>query len=271
VRRHPPGTSFHYLINRRGRLVEADIVSKAEPAGDFDRFLLEGLLPGLLFLGLGAAVLVLKPGAPGARVFEAYCIVWFAIATLYHDAVSIYRFDAIFLTAWAFSPALYLHLAQTFPERRPWAVRHPRVIWFAYGASAVFATLLRMHIPDHPPSELVIVPIASAVYWVSALLVLIAALSITAVRGTSALGRQRARVLLAGFTVGQLAPVMGTTLEAVTGMTVPYLNVLWKLNLLFPVAVTYAMVRYELFDVRAPRFRKNGVRHPAAKLLHARP
>jgi len=251
VRRHPPGTSFHYLINRRGRLVEADIVSKAEPAGDFDRFLLEGLLPGLLFLGLGAAVLVLKPGAPGARVFQAYCIIWFAIATLYHDAVSIYRFDAIFLTAWAFSPALYLHLAQTFPERRPWAVRHPRVIWLAYGASAVFATLLRMHIPDHPPSELVIVPIASAVYWVSALLVLIAALSTTAVRGTSALGRQRARVLLAGFTVGQLAPVMGTTLEAVTGMTVPYLNVLWKLNLLFPVAVTYAMIRYELFDVRA--------------------
>jgi class 3 adenylate cyclase len=251
VRRHPPGTSFHYLINRRGRLVEADIVSKTEPAGDFDRFLLEGLLPGLLFLGLGAAVLVLKPGAPGARVFQAYCIIWFAIATLYHDAVSMYRFDAIFLTAWAFSPALYLHLAQTFPERRPWAVRHPRVIWLAYGASAVFATLLRMHIPDHPPSELVIVPIASAVYWVSALLVLIAALSITAVRGTSALGRQRARVLLAGFTVGQLAPVMGTTLEAVTGMTVPYLNVLWKLNLLFPVAVTYAMIRYELFDVRA--------------------
>jgi hypothetical protein len=81
--------------------------------------------------------------------------------------------------------------------------------------------------------------------------VLIAALSITAVRGTSALSRQRARVLLAGFTVGQLAPVMGTTLEAVTGMTVPYLNVLWKLNLLFPVAVAYAMMRYELFDVRA--------------------
>src|SRR5207247_11432114 len=111
----------------------------------------------------------------------------------------------------------------SFLELRPWGVRHPLLIWFAYGASAVFATLLRMRIPDHPPSELVIVPIASAVYWVSALLVLIAALSITAVRGTSALSRQRARVLLAGFTVGQLAPVMGTTLEAVTGLTVPYL------------------------------------------------
>lgn len=63
VRRHPPGTSFHYLVNRRGSLVEADIASTVEPLRDFVRFLLEGLLPGLLFLGLGAAVLVLKPGA----------------------------------------------------------------------------------------------------------------------------------------------------------------------------------------------------------------
>jgi hypothetical protein len=73
----------------------------------------------------------------------------------------------------------------------------------------------------------------------------------TAYGGSSALARQRARVLLAGFALGQLAPVLGTTIEAVTGMTVPYLNLLWKLDFLFPVAVAYAMVRYDLFDVRA--------------------
>src|SRR5215831_2543176 len=251
VRRHPSGTSFHYLVNRRGRLVEADIQTKAEPAREFDRFLLEGLLPGLLFLGLGAAVLVLKPAAPGARVFLLYCLDWFVIAALYHDAVSIYRFDWLFLTAWAFSPALYLHLAQSFPERRAWPMRHPRVIWLAYALSAALAVLLQIPMRDHAPSEMLAIPITSAVYWVVALLVLIAALTITATRGASALGRQRARVLLAGFTVGQLVPVVGTALEAVTGMTVPYLSLLWKLNLVFPLAVAYAMVRYELFDMRA--------------------
>ncbi|MBF8288816.1 MAG: Guanylate cyclase protein, partial [Candidatus Rokubacteria bacterium] len=93
VRRHPPGTSFHYLVNRRGSLVEADITSKVEPVRDFVRSVFEGLLPGLLFLGLGAAVLVLKPGAPDARVFLLFCLNWFVTAALYHDAVSIYRFD----------------------------------------------------------------------------------------------------------------------------------------------------------------------------------
>ncbi len=123
VRRHPPGTTFHYLVNRRGSLVEADIASKVVPARDFARFLLEGLLPGLLFLGLGAAVLVLKPDAPDVRVFLLFCVIWSMTAALYRDAVSTYRFDAVFLTAWAFSPALYLHLAQSFPEPRPWALR----------------------------------------------------------------------------------------------------------------------------------------------------
>jgi hypothetical protein len=251
VLRHPAGTRFHYLVNRRGSLVEADITSKVEPARDFVRFLLEGLLPGLLFLGLGAAVLVLKPGAPDARVFLLFCLIWFVTAALYRDAVSTYRFDVIFLTAWAFSPALYLHLAQSFPERRPWSLRHPRLIWLAYGASALLAVLLQMRHAGVPPSEFVMIPTAAAVYWVGFLVLLIAALATTALRGSTPLGRQRARVLLAGFALGQLGPVMGTTFEAVTGMAVPYLNLLWKLNVLFPVAVTYAMVRYDLFDVRA--------------------
>ena len=36
-----------------------------------------------------------------------------------------------------------------------------------------------------------------------------------------------------------------------SGIAVPYLNELWRLNFLFPVAVAYAMVRYNLFDLRA--------------------
>ena len=31
----------------------------------------------------------------------------------------------------------------------------------------------------------------------------------------------------------------------------PYLNAIWRLTLLFPIVMAYAMVRYDLFDVRA--------------------
>jgi class 3 adenylate cyclase len=51
--------------------------------------------------------------------------------------------------------------------------------------------------------------------------------------------------------VGQLLPVLGTTTEAIFRVSVPHLNLLWRLNILFPVTVAYAMVRYDLFDLRA--------------------
>jgi len=119
VRRHPPGTTFHYLVNRRGSLVEADIASKVAPARDFARFLLEGLLPGLLFLGFGAAVLVLKPDAPDVRVFLLFCVIWSVTAALYRDAVSTYRFDAVFLTAWPFRPRSTCTWRRASPSRAP--------------------------------------------------------------------------------------------------------------------------------------------------------
>src|SRR5438132_851409 len=57
-------------------------------------------------------------------------------------------------------------------------------------------------------------------------------------------------MLLAGFAIGQLVPVLGTAWEIVSGTRLPVLNALWRLNLLFPIAVAYAMARYDLFDLR---------------------
>ncbi len=251
VRLHPPGTTFHYIVSRRGRLVEEDVASRPVTVRVFERFLLEALLPGLLYLGLGAAVLVLKPGVPETRVFLAFCLTWFSTSTLYADAVTRYRFDWIFLTAWGLSPAVYLHLARIFPEPHRFAMRFPRLIWIAYALSAILALLLQVPPPSVPVGGIFLIEIAAAIYWGGAMVVLGLALAKTAVAGGTPVGRQRARVLLVGFTVGQLVPVLGTAWETVSGARVPYLNALWKLSFLFPVAVAYAMARYDLFDLRS--------------------
>ena len=62
VARHPVGTTFHYLLYRGGQLVEADVTTRVYRYRDFRRFLVEGLLVGLLTLALGALVLYLQPG-----------------------------------------------------------------------------------------------------------------------------------------------------------------------------------------------------------------
>jgi class 3 adenylate cyclase len=247
VRRHPPGTPIQYLFSRRGQLLEATIPSVAVTETSFKRYLLDGLLPSLLYLGLAAVVLALRPAARETRVFLFFCLTWFCTAGLFIDSWLTYRFSALFLTAWAFAPAAYLHIAVRFPRTLPIVHRWPHLIGAFYLLSAVFAVGIQLPMARIGPY----VPALAAAYWASALMVLTLALLYAAARGETPPIRQRARVLAAGFILGPLVPVIGTAFEVVLGTTVPYLEELWRLNFLFPVAVAYAMIRYDLFDIRS--------------------
>ena len=251
VRSSPPGTTFHYILNRGSRLVEADVRSVVRTVRDFERYLLEGFVTAILFLALGAFVLWLKPGVAETRLFLVFCLTWFCIPALYLDAHSTYRFSPLFLTAVALVPAVSIHLALTFPQRRGIVRRHPSVVWLPYGLSALIVPPLVGWIPPASPDWLLLVPAFATVYWGAALILLVVSLGRTSLMGATPLLRQRARVLMLGFAVGQLLPVLGTTTEAIFRVSVPHLNLLWRLNILFPLTVAYAMVRYDLFDLRA--------------------
>ena len=84
-----------------------------------------------------------------------------------------------------------------------------------------------------------------------AALALIASLGWTVRASPTVAARRRARVLLWGVGIGYVLPLLGTSAEIVTGATVPHLHFVWHLNFVFPAAVAYAIVRYQLFDVRA--------------------
>jgi class 3 adenylate cyclase len=248
IARHPVGTSFHYLINRRGQLVETDVTSRAYTVRDFRRFLFEGLFAGMLYLALVAVVLYVQPGVWRNWLFLGFCLDWYFTTVTYADAHTTYRFSAVFLTSWAFSPALLVHLALVFPQRRPVARRYPGVLWVPYIVSALVAVFLQVRLH---PLQFAFVPAVGAVFWGVAMLLLVVGLVRASLTGATPLVRRRARVLAAGFAIGVAPPVLGTAIEAVFRAPVPYLNEIWKLNFLFPAAVGYAMVRYNLFDVRS--------------------
>ncbi|HET7875473.1 MAG TPA: adenylate/guanylate cyclase domain-containing protein [Methylomirabilota bacterium] len=250
VQRHPPGTTFRYVLSRRGQLVEADVTSREWTERDFVRFGVFGFLPGLLFLGLGAVVVSLRPGTRPARLTLAFCLTWFCISGLYLNAHTTYRFYWLFLLAWSLSPAVFVHMGLTQPE--PWAVarRYPWIVWPPYAVSAVLAVPLLGLVPP-PPDRLLTVAAVGALDWVAALAFVVTSFVRTGLRGRTPIARSRARVLTAGLAVGLLIPVLGTGIEMVFRVTVPYLEVLWRLNVLFPLSVAYAMVRYNLFDLRS--------------------
>lgn len=251
IARHPPGTVMRYILYRRGQLVEAEVPTRLTTPRDFHRFLLEGPLDGLLFLALGGLVFHLRPGHSQSWLFLVFCLGWFLTNVTYADAHTSYRYTELFLTSWAFSPAVFLHLALTFPQRRTIARRFPWIVSLPYGASAGVAGLLQIAFhADHVVRVAFLAGIGAA-YWGLGLIVLLLSLARTSLAGRTPAIRQRARVLAAGFAVGYLPPILGTAAEALFRVPVPYLNDIWQLTFVFPAAVAYAMVRYNLFDLRA--------------------
>jgi len=247
IERHPSGARMHYLLVRNGQLVEEDIPSRVTTLRHFRRFLLENLLPGAIGVALAALVIWLQSGSPAAPLFLAFSLQWAIINVGYYDLLGAHRFTRLFFLAWTFSPAVFVHLALTFPERRRVAWRHRWLVWTPYALSAVLYLWLQGTMAQTFMATAGII----ATYWTASLIALVVALGITARRGATALVRQRARVLMAGFGLGYLAPVAGTTVEVALRTETPFLNESWRLGFLFPLAVAYAIVRYQLFDIRA--------------------
>src|SRR5881296_2782007 len=247
VERHPAGTRLRYLLVRSGSLVEEDIPSREMTLGTFKHFAVDNLLGGILVLGLGAAVALLRPGGPSTRLFLAFCLTTVVVNVGHWDLSGAHRFTKLFFVAWTLLPALLAHLALVFPERTAVARRWPRSVWVPYAVSA--ALWLWLQAPMSRDSWAATAGVV-AIYWTTALVELLVALATTARTGTTALVRQRARVLLVGFGIGYLAPVVSTTLEVVLHEPIPYLIELWRLAFVFPLAVAYAVVRYQLFDIR---------------------
>src|SRR5438552_4861112 len=226
VERYPAGTKLRYLLVRGGSLVEEEIVSREMTLRTFKHFVVDNLLSGILVLGLGALVALLRPGAPTTRLFLAFCLTAVVVNVGSWDLSGTHRFTELFLFAWTFWPALFAHLALVFPERTSVARRWPRVVWVPYAMSA--ALWLWLQAPMSRDSWTATAGLI-AIYWTVALVELLVGLGSTARTGSTPLIRQRARVLLAGFGIGYLVPVIGTTLEVVLHEQIPFLADVWRL------------------------------------------
>src|SRR5262249_22305732 len=142
VERHPPGTAIDYSVRRGRQHFVASLPTRTVTPSDFGFSLIDGTLPGVLVLALRAVVFLLRPGPPERRLFRAFCLASATLNLIYNDLVTTHRFTRLLLVVWAFTPALLVHLALTFPERRRLVDRWPWVIPLPYVASAGFAAWL---------------------------------------------------------------------------------------------------------------------------------
>ena len=222
-----------------------------------DRSLYAGLrLIALVYLGIGIYVLLRRWTAPKSTHFYVFCLVSF-IFYAFHYTGKLNDFDWIVywtnVVAWLLQPALFLHFALTFPERKTRLLgrRH----WLIPSLYLPGALLLALHIcviTLFEPSELLrwhldqLEWVYLAAYFIAATLTLWHSYR----HAESLILRQQMKWVTRGtilsvapFTIFYIIPYLFGTVPGV-GMKVSVLSLVF-----LPLTFGYAIFRYRLMDV----------------------
>src|SRR5206468_6335235 len=101
-------------------------------------------LIALVYLAIGLYVLLRRWTAPKSLHFYIFCLVSFIFYSFKYTG-KLNQFDEIIywsnVVAWLLQPALFLHFALTFPEKKEFLRRHPWTAYFIYLPGLVLMTL----------------------------------------------------------------------------------------------------------------------------------
>jgi two-component system, NtrC family, sensor kinase len=240
-----------YTISRGGVQFDVPVYMAAA-----DRSMKTGLrFVALIYLAIGLYVLLRRWTAPKSTHFYLLCLVSFIFYS-FHYTGKLNQFDLIIMwgnaAAWLLQPALLLHFAMTFPERREVLDRRPWLAWFLYVPGAVLLTLHVLVLTETSPSALLlfnlerIYMVYLAAYYISAASVL----WLTYRDSRTPLLRQQMKWVTRG-TILSVAPyTVFYIIPFLMGSSQTYAMKLSVLSLVFlPLTFGYAIFRYRLMDV----------------------
>lgn len=239
-----PGTPVTYLLRRGG--VDRTVVVPCERFGVRDWILLFGayLLNSATYLALGLMVWVLRPRAPLGRALLAFgtsSALWMVTAMDLYGPATFFRAHVI---GESMFPAAALHLSLQFPQPHPLA----RFIWLAYLLAVLI--LIPYEVFLYRPDAYTLIHNAATGYLGLAALTFGVRLIHEYWRGRSHLARQRIRVMTLGTLAGFALPGAIFLASAATAGMVP-VNTGAFTGFLFALALAYAIVKHDLFEIDA--------------------
>ncbi|MBI6545947.1 MAG: PP2C family protein-serine/threonine phosphatase, partial [Cyanobacteria bacterium NC_groundwater_1444_Ag_S-0.65um_54_12] len=246
IRNQRAGTAFDYRIYRDGSYLSLRIPSMAFTAVDiFSMFVMWWLL-GVVFLGLGTFVAVVRPGDPAARAFLLFCLVFALFSLTNFESVTTRYFSWPNILALAFGGSAACHLALRMPRTPGFISTHPALtaVPFLPGFALAGLTLIFYQ----QPALWKPIYLADTVLMGLGLLALPVAAAVTCWHSASDTERAQGALVLAGASSG-IVPTLVVTLAALVGISIPGSEAAYLLTLLFPAALAYAIVRWRLFHV----------------------
>ena len=246
-----------YDLVRHGEKFQTTLIIAPQPNSSSVRHYLE--LVGLLYLLMGAFVLLRRGTAPKSLHFYLFCLASFALYTLsYTGKLNLFDWTVYWLNvvAWILQPVLFLHFCLSFPERPAFLRERSYVYPLLYLPGAL---LLIVHVLVAAGVLIVPVPLLSARWMLDRveLLYLAAGFLAGAVFLQGSYRRAQVPLLkqqLKWVTRGTfLAIVPFATLYALPYF-LGFIPAAWMkfsvLSLIFlPLTFGYAIERYRLMDV----------------------
>jgi signal transduction histidine kinase len=246
----PLGTPLTYAFQPpRGAPRQVRIPTMRFSPADYFWTLGNYLVIGASLTLLGFVVFFLRPDAPAARAMWLASATWGLYLVTAADIFGPAWFRPLCLLLQALGPATLVHLALSFPVERA-VLRRQRWLLPALYASAGLIGVLHNLVFHRSFAALLLIDRVNSIGLVAAGALLIGLLADTLIRPPSAAARQRTKLAALGGVASFVIPVAGFFAYYLIGLSFP-LNFVTFSIVLFPVAIAYAIVQHDLFEVDA--------------------
>ena len=246
----------HYRIERGGQQFEAQLVTQpAERPSSVENYL-RGV--GLLYLFIGLFIFARRWNATRAVHFYIFCLVSFVLYSFqYTGKLSIFDWEIYWagIVARLLQPALLLHFALVFPERRPaprWQGAKLAAIYGVPGALLLVRVLVGLRELGFMPSigaRILLDQLDLAclgIYFMFAAAVFVNSYR----RASSGILRQQLKWVTGGALAGILPFLLLYVVPYFLGIVPrPWMNFSAVFLVLIPLCFGYAIIRYRLMDV----------------------
>src|SRR6202041_2039543 len=248
-----PWTEVHYGIRRDGEAFQVPLVTAPqENPSSIENYL---RVTALLYLFIGLFIFARRWNAPRAIHFYIFCLVSFILYS-FHYSGKLNSFDETIywanVVALLLQPALLVHFALVFPERRGW-------IWPKLALTyAIPSALLTLHV-FIASGTLDFLPAVSTRYWLDkveqahlgiSFLVAAGIFLMSYRRAPTAILRQQLKWVTGGTFAGTIPFLLLYIVPYVFGIVpASWMKASACSLALIPLCFGYAIIRYRLMDV----------------------